>query len=286
MFSGLKQKTAPPVPPPKVILNARSPYPREDIDSDMSSVDFRNYRVQFPVTPDNHPLSLSVEAINPLVSAKIEEHYVSNSLFSGGFNSVTRAHLMDRITDSDPAKLKSTGCAVKGCDGKSMRDERGEELLPCECEFKICRECFGDAVKNGGICPGCKEPYKATDVEEVARIGRERRAVGLRRLPAPVVEEEDGMMDRRLSVVRSVKGVEFDHNRWLFETKGTYGYGNAIWPEDAAEIDQKGGGGGGGGNEGGAAGEKEAPARDLAGKAWRPLTRKLAVPAAVLSPYR
>ncbi|KAK8945102.1 Cellulose synthase-like protein D2 [Platanthera zijinensis] len=286
MFSGLKQRAPPPVPPPKVTLNARAPYPREDIDSDMSSVDFRNYRVQFPVTPDNHPLSLSVEAINPLVSAKIEEHYVSSSLFSGGFNSVTRAHLMDRITDSDPSggavAAKSTGCAVKGCDGKVMRNGRGEELLPCECEFKICHDCFDDAVKSGGMCPGCKEPYKATDVEEVARIDGEKKAVALRRLPAPPPKDDAATMDRRLSVVRSMKGAEFDHNRWLFETKGTYGYGNAIWPEDAAEIDQKGGGGGG--DDGG--GAEKAPPKDLASKAWRPLTRKLSIPAAVLSPYR
>ncbi|KAL6329537.1 hypothetical protein AAG906_022086 [Vitis piasezkii] len=32
---------------------------------------------------------------------------------------------------------------------------------PCECGFKICRECYLDCVgSGGGHCPGCKEPYK------------------------------------------------------------------------------------------------------------------------------
>lgn len=66
---------------------------------------------------------------------------------------------------------------------------------------------------------------------------------------------------------------DFDHNRWLFETKGTYGYGNAIWPKENV-----GDGSTGGGSDG-------QPA-ELTNKPWRPLTRKLKIPAAVLSPYR
>ena len=34
---------------------------------------------------------------------------------------------------------------------------------------------------------------------------------------------------------------EFDHSRWLFETKGTYGYGNALWPKDGAYNARAGG---------------------------------------------
>lgn len=66
---------------------------------------------------------------------------------------------------------------------------------------------------------------------------------------------------------------EFDHNLWLFQTKGTYGYGNAIWPQDEVDDDADGG----------------APAghpKELLTKPWRPLTRKLRIPAAVISPYR
>lgn len=272
--------TATAVPPStKVAFGRRTPsgryisYSREDLESELGSVDFNSYHVQFPMTPDNQPME--VVPVDPFVSAKAEEHYVSSSLFTGGFNSVTRAHMMDKVTDSNPnrsAAAKASTCAVEGCDGKVMCDERGEEMLPCECEFKICGDCFGDAVKNGGkLCPGCKEPYKATDVEEVSRIAKERKAITVPRISA---SKAGARMERRLSMMRSMKGgatSEFEHNRWLFETKGTYGYGNAIWPE-ADEVGHDGG--------------DEAHHKDFVSKPWRPLTRKLKIPAAILSPYR
>ena len=65
---------------------------------------------------------------------------------------------------------------------------------------------------------------------------------------------------------------DFDHTRWLFETKGTYGYGNAVWPKD-------GYGAGSGANE------FEHPP-DFGEKTRRPLTRKVGVSTAILSPYR
>ncbi|KAG0472841.1 hypothetical protein HPP92_014698 [Vanilla planifolia] len=271
-------QTAP--PPPKVTFGRRTPsgryisYSREDLESDFGSTDFSNYHVQFPMTPDNQPME--VVPMDPAVSTKAEEHYVSNSLFTGGFNSVTRAHLMDKVTDTVPnaAVSKASTCAVEGCDGKVMCDEGGEEMLPCECEFKICRDCFEDAVKNGGkICPGCKEPYKATDVEEVARLAKEKKAITVPRIPPA---KAGARMERRLSMMRSMNGGavgEFEHNRWLFETKGTYGYGNAIWPEE----DDVGGNGGG---------DDRGQGKDFVSKPWRPLTRKLKIPAAILSPYR
>ncbi|KAG0456905.1 hypothetical protein HPP92_022062 [Vanilla planifolia] len=283
MFSSKKQK--PPTPPARVTFDSRlgNGYGRDDLESiDMSSVDFRNYRVQFPMTPDNRPMAVSIESIHPLVSAKVDEHYAASSLFTGGFNSVTRAHLMDKITDPAPAGGKVGTCAVEGCDGKVMCDERGDKIYPCECEFKICHDCFVDAVKNGGrLCTGCKEPYKVTEVEELTRIAKERKAIAVRPLPEPKPQESS---DRRLSVVNSMKGGEFD--RWLFETKGTYGYGNAIWPENS-ESDGSGDGidGEEGGSRGGGSGRGVTP-KDLASKAWRPLTRKLQIPAAILSPYR
>nr|CAD1831026.1 unnamed protein product [Ananas comosus var. bracteatus] len=64
---------------------------------------------------------------------------------------------------------------------------------------------------------------------------------------------------------------DWDHNRWLFETKGTYGYGNAIWPKENGGDDGNGGDG---------------QPSELSSKPWRPLTRKLKIPAAILSPYR
>ncbi|XP_058106278.1 cellulose synthase-like protein D1 [Magnolia sinica] len=64
---------------------------------------------------------------------------------------------------------------------------------------------------------------------------------------------------------------DFDHNRWLFETKGTYGYGNAYWPQDEDEY---------GGNDGGM------NMADFMEKPWKPLSRKITIPPAILSPYR
>ncbi|KAI5656368.1 hypothetical protein M9H77_25161 [Catharanthus roseus] len=258
---------------------------RESLDSEISSVEFSNYTVHIPPTPDNQPME---QPIDPSLSQRVEEQYVSSSLFTGGFNSVTRAHLMDKVIDSETnhpqmAGAKGSSCAVPGCDGKVMSDERGEDILPCECDFKICRDCYVDAVKTGdGICPGCKEPYKNTDLAE--------NAVDPGRRPLPLPSNV-GMskMERRLSLMRSANksmlikshsGLmrsqtgDFDHNRWLFETKGTYGYGNAIWPKEGEFGNDN--------NDGGSGGEPS----ELLNKPWRPLTRKLKIPAAVISPYR
>lgn len=261
--------------PPTVTFGRRTSsgryvsYSRDDLDSELGSADFVNYTVHIPPTPDNQPM-------DPSISQKVEEQYVSNSLFTGGFNSVTRAHLMDKVIESEAshpqmAGAKGSSCAIPGCDAKVMSDERGMDILPCECDFKICRDCYIDAVKTGGgICPGCKEPYKNTDLDEIAVDNG-------RPLPLP---PPGGMskMERRLSLMKSTKSVlmrsqtgDFDHNRWLFETRGTYGYGNAIWPKD-----------------GGFTGKDDdvVEPTELMNKPWRPLTRKLKIPAAVLSPYR
>ncbi|XP_031501885.1 cellulose synthase-like protein D2 [Nymphaea colorata] len=246
-------------------------YSRDSIElsGDLGNGDYANYTVHIPPTPDNQPM-------DPTISAKVEEQYVSNSIFTGGFNSVTRAHLMDKVIDSEAqhpqmAGAKGSSCSLPGCDGKVMSDERGVDILPCECDFKICRDCYIDAQKNaGGICPGCKEPYRAELEEAILETNRPLS------LPPP-----PGMskMERRLSMMKSTKSVllrsqtgDFDHNRWLYETKGTYGYGNAFWPKE---------GGAGNENDG-----TEASPPELLNRPWRPLTRKLKVPAAVLSPYR
>ena len=64
-----------------------------------------NYTVHIPPTPDNQPM-------DPMISQKVEEQYVSNSLFTGGFNSVTRAHLMDKVIAARPA---ADGGSRHGC---------------------------------------------------------------------------------------------------------------------------------------------------------------------------
>ncbi|CAN6922549.1 unnamed protein product [Brassica oleracea] len=251
-------------------------YSRDDLDSELGSVDFTNYTVHIPPTPDNQPM-------DPSISQKVEEQYVSSSLFTGGFNSVTRAHLMDKVIDSETnhpqmAGAKGSSCAIPGCDVKVMSDERGQDLLPCECDFKICRDCFVDAVKTGGgICPGCKEPYRNTDLTDLAENnnkGQQQRPM----LPPPS-GGGGSKMERRLSLMKSTKSGlmrsqtgDFDHNRWLFETSGTYGYGNAFWTKDGNLGSEKDGHGMG--------------PQDLMSRPWRPLTRKLQIPAAVISPYR
>ncbi|KAG6778243.1 hypothetical protein POTOM_018097 [Populus tomentosa] len=196
---------------------------REDLDiSGELSGDYTNYTVQIPSTPDNQPMDTSV-------AVKAEEQYVSNSLFTGGFNSVTRAHLMDKVIDSEVshpqmAGAKGSSCAIHACDGKVMKDERGQDVIPCECRFKICRDCYMDAQKDTGLCPGCKEPYKVGDYEdEIPNFSS-----GALPLPPP----SKGGDHNNMTMTKRNQNGDFDHNRWLFETQGTYGYGNAFWPQD------------------------------------------------------
>ncbi|ONK70183.1 uncharacterized protein A4U43_C05F31120 [Asparagus officinalis] len=91
--------------------------------------------------------------------------------------------------------------------------------------FKICRDCYMDAKENGN-CPGCKEQYRMGDYEdEVPNF-----AQGAPALPAP----GSGMNSNKSLQLRS-QNADFDHNRWIFETKGTYGYGNAYWPKEGSD---------------------------------------------------
>ncbi|PKA58848.1 Cellulose synthase-like protein D2 [Apostasia shenzhenica] len=165
MFS--RKGPPPPAPTPAGPPPPRTRLSRYDMENDVSSVDVRNYRVQFPTTPDNRPLPSM--AIPP-------------------------------------------------------------------------------AVVSAKTVPPTPEVASTTLAEN----------------------------NRRLSLVPSIKGGGFDDNRWLFETKGTYGYGSAIWPEDSGESD-----GGSGG-----AGEATPPVKEINDRPWRPLSRKVKIPAAILSPYR
>lgn len=269
------QNGKPPLPPQTRVTFARRTSSgryisySSDLDSELGSSDYLNYTVHIPPTPDNQPS-------NP-VSQKVEEQYVSNSLFTGGFNSITRAHLMDKVIDSDAnhpqmAGVKGSSCAVNGCDGKVMHDERKNDILPCECDFKICRDCYIDVLKTGeGICPGCKDQYKTTDLDEAMENWR-----SLRQLPPPSgilkVEKSLSLMKSTKSLLMRSQTGDFDHNRWLFETKGTYGYGNAIWPKESSFENEKD--------------DDIFEPAELMNKPWRPLTRKLKIPAAIISPYR
>ncbi|OIW01896.1 hypothetical protein TanjilG_25695 [Lupinus angustifolius] len=237
---------------------------REDIDmsTDLSGGDYMNYTVHIPPTPEH-------ESSDTSVAMKAEEQYVSNSLFTGGFNSVTRAHLMDKVIDSEVthpqmAGSKGSACAMHACDGKVMKDERGNDVIPCECRFKICRDCFLDAQKENNLCPGCKEPYRVGDYDD----DTPDYSSGALPLPAP-----NGKHDTNMSVMKRNQNGEFDHNRWLFETKGTYGVGNAYWPQDDMYGDD-----GDDGFQGGMI--------DPTDKPWKPLSRKTPIPTSIMSPYK
>ncbi|KAL9232783.1 hypothetical protein vseg_007852 [Gypsophila vaccaria] len=87
-----------------------------------------------------------------------------------------------------------------------------------------------------------------------------------------------GKLDRRVSVMRSnnksmlmrSQTHDFDHNRWLFETKGKYGIGNAYWSEEEAYDPS----------------DVSMSMDDFMDKPWKPLTRKINVPPGIISPYR
>lgn len=134
------------------------------------------------------------------------------------------------------------------------------------CRFTICRDCYLDAQKETGLCPGCKEPYKAGDYDE---DGQDYSS-GKLQLPAPDGSKRD---QNNMSMMKRNQTGEFDHNRWLFETQGTYGVGNAYWPHDDIYGDDEDDGFRGG-------------VLESTDKPWKPLSRKTPIPAAVISPYR
>ncbi|KAJ4809024.1 Cellulose synthase-like protein [Rhynchospora pubera] len=266
-----KPPLVPPPPPPTVVFGRRTDsgrfisYSRDDLDSEISSVDM-DYHVHIPMTPDHDP---PMDDMDP---HKQEDQY-TGSIFTGGFNSATRAHVMtDSRGSGGHVQMSNAGstCMLPGCDGKVPRNNRGEDIVPCDCDFKICIDCFNDSVKSeGATCPGCKEMYKNISWEDVVSASNEAKALSLPSTMGP------GKLDRHLSLVKQSnhnQSGEFDHNRWLFETKGTYGYGNAIWTDENGEDDN--------GNI------PTGHPKELVAKPWRPLTRKLKVPAGVISPYR
>ncbi|KAG2727119.1 hypothetical protein I3760_01G144400 [Carya illinoinensis] len=249
---------------------------REDLDimSGEFSRDYMNYTVHMPPTPNNQPM-------DTFVAAKAEEQYVSNSLLTGGFNSVTRAHLMDKVIESKVSHPQMAGargfdnrysvrrhfaCSMPVCDGKVMKDERGAGVIPCDCRFKICRDCYMDAQKGSGLCPGCKEPYKAEDYND----DPQDFSKGAPPLPAPGGSKKDF---KNMSMMKRSQTGEFDHNRWLFETKGMYGIGNAYWPQDDIYGEDNDDGFKGG-------------MMETMDKPWKPLSRKMPIPATIISSYR
>lgn len=223
------------------------------------SSEFVQYTVHIPPTPDRPPIS----------EAKPERSYISGTIFTGGFNSVTRGHVMDCSADIPEGAKPPAGvvCGMNGCDGEAFASDAKP---PCECGFVICKECYLECLGTGGQCPGCKEPYRDDSGGEEEEEGESKSPAEDQALPLASMAEV--RLNRRLSLMKSTKVPDFDHTRWLYETKGTYGYGNAVWPRD-------GYGGGAGVN-----GFEDPP--NFLEKSKRPLTRKVGVSAAILSPYR
>lgn len=259
-------------------------------ESDMSGVTDSEtgsdylYTVQIPATPDNQVMNTSrdsVRGIDPVIAGKSEQQFVSSTIFTGGFKNQARGHTMDKMENEGNhpqlAGVRGPTCACKGCDGKAMRDERGEDMTPCDCHFKICRDCYIDALNSSGKCPGCKQEYTVAD-DPFSRDGSE---TDMRALPPP--SDDSSRLERRLSLLKTKPSMivgngspaDFDHARWLYQTKGTYGYGNAVWPgEDGYD--------GGGGNNPPNLGALP----EFNDKVRRPLTRKISISTGILSPYR
>ncbi|KAK8968527.1 Cellulose synthase-like protein D5 [Platanthera guangdongensis] len=230
------------------------------------STEFVRYTVQIPATPEHHLSSAAPESA-PMPG----KSYISGTLFTGGFNCITRGHVLCSSADSPPAPSHAKIlCQMNGCDADPFYTK--SKKYPCECGYLICKDCYHDCGGNGGKCPGCKEKYKVNG-EDDSECDAEEEVL-------PLTSVAEFGYGRRLSMMKSVKGpADFDHSRWLFETKGTYGYGNAVWPKDGG-----GGGGARGGGGGGFKGFDEPPNFSCNGK--RPLTRKISVSQAIISPYR
>ncbi|CAD6269885.1 unnamed protein product [Miscanthus lutarioriparius] len=258
------------------------------------SAEFVHYTVHIPPTPER-TVAASAESIDAPAPTAYEDggaaevrppqrSYISGTIFTGGLNQSTRGHVLNTSAASSSAAAAAASanmsCKMRGCDMPAFVLASGAGGGgPCDCGFMICRECYAECVAAAGNCPGCKEPYSAgSDTDD---DGEDDEAVSSS-------EERDQLpltsMAKRFSIMHSMKipsnnggggkPAEFDHARWLFETKGTYGYGNALWPKD----------GHGGGGGGGFAGFEEPP--NFGSRCRRPLTRKTSVSQAILSPYR
>ena len=145
--------------------------PRPDDDDGM------DYTIHIPATPDNQPMGAAASAAGDpaTIAAKAEQQAVSETMFTGGFESLTRGRHLHKMTDSEavshPQITGARGrrlCGVEGCDSKAMRDERrGIDLFPCDCNYPICRDCYVEALHSrGGIFPGCKEHYRSAAADD------------------------------------------------------------------------------------------------------------------------
>lgn len=254
-----------------------------------ASAEFVHYTVHIPPTPDRTTASASTDAPAAEEEGEVlpQRSYVSGTIFTGGLNCATRAHVLSNSADGAlPAASVNMSCKMRGCDMPAFLNAGRGGHPPCDCGFMICEECYMDCVAAAGNCPGCKEAYSAGSDTDDSVDEDDDDAISSS-------EERDQMpmtsMSKRFSMVHSIKmpmpssngggkPADFDHARWLFETKGTYGYGNALWPKNEH------GGGSSAGATTGFVGIEEPP--NFSARCRRPLTRKTSVSQAILSPYR
>ncbi|CAN0842989.1 Cellulose synthase-like protein D3 [Linum grandiflorum] len=129
---------------------------RDFDDSDIGSVEFSTYTVHIPPTPDNQPMAEEEESSPPFRKPAASTYNTYHQQQVQPSSSVRGA-----MTRTFPAPVASSSfCQVPGCDAMAE-----ESSFPCDCEFKICRDCFNDAAGGDGICPGCKSDYHAAQVQ-------------------------------------------------------------------------------------------------------------------------
>ncbi|CAM6029697.1 unnamed protein product [Sphagnum balticum] len=238
------------------------------IEDEMSLSESITYTVHIPASPDRQPMSATatLRSMDPeIVTEAEQQQFVVSSAMT----------MMETEEAGNPQLASARGftCSVEGCNRNAMQEERGESILPCDCGYKICHQCHVDALKTSGKCPGCKDQYRSSSSsgDESPRDAAQPRALPL---PAGI---DSNKMERRLSLLKtkslkSSKSLDFDHSRWLYATKGTYGYGNAVWPKEDGYA---------GGNNTGIGAQP-----DFNDRSRRPLSRKAHVSAGILSPYR
>lgn len=204
---------------------------------------------------------------------RLEGEYLSSAVVTGGYTSSTRAHGLRRKVEERPI-LAPSMCQLPGCNNKAL------DVPTCECDIRVCAVCFKEAAGPNGnsVCPGCKLSYPITDLEELHA----------RRMETSHATEMPPNNDNKSKPHSN--SVDWDADSYLSTAgfkRNLNGYGNAsVVPADSpfhGGVTYGGGPPAGGSVDG--ASDYSADTR-LTGKTWRPLSRKIGMPSAVLSPYR
>eukprot|EP01018_Ginkgo_biloba_P000948 Gb_23305 [translate_table: standard] len=115
-----------PSPLSRRVSNGRYHSISQDENDELSS-EFVNYTVQIPPTPNHKPMFVSSSIpmySNPKIARKAKQQFTSNIIFTGGYNSVTTGHVIEKKMiegeANHPQMACSRGliCAMEGCDGK------------------------------------------------------------------------------------------------------------------------------------------------------------------------